>query len=110
MRLITRGDLDGLACAVLITTYEKISKVVLVHPQDLTNDRIPVTNQDIIANLPRVVEDYNSNGFTAINDQAVTPDGETLIRENGTAAVLVRARFLEREAGPVVTRGQLPRQ
>ena len=52
MRLITRGDLDGLACAVLITTYEKISKVVLVHPQDLTNDRIPVTDQDIIANLP----------------------------------------------------------
>lgn len=52
MRLITRGDLDGLACAVLITHYEDITKIVLVHPQDITNDRVTVTDKDIIANLP----------------------------------------------------------
>ena len=52
MRLITRGDLDGLACAVLITHYEEIAKIVLVHPQDITNDRVTVTGRDIIANLP----------------------------------------------------------
>ena len=52
MRLITRGDLDGLACAVIITTFEKISKVVLVHPQDVTDQRVTITDQDIVANLP----------------------------------------------------------
>lgn len=52
MRLITRGDLDGLACAVIITTFEDISKIVLVHPQDITDRRAEVTADDIIANLP----------------------------------------------------------
>ena len=52
MRLITRGDLDGLACAVVITSHEKISEIVLVHPQDISNRLIEVTGDDIIANLP----------------------------------------------------------
>ncbi|MEM7352488.1 MAG: exopolyphosphatase [Acidobacteriota bacterium] len=52
MRLITRGDLDGLACAVIITHHEKISEIRLVHPQDITDRRVEVTDDDIIANLP----------------------------------------------------------
>ncbi len=52
MRLITRGDLDGLACAVIITSHEKISEILLVHPQDITDRQIEVTGEDIIANLP----------------------------------------------------------
>ncbi len=52
MRLITRGDLDGLACAVIITSHEKISEILLVHPQDITDRRIEVTGKDVIANLP----------------------------------------------------------
>jgi len=52
MRLITRGDLDGLTSAVLITSCEKIDEVLLVHPQDITDKRIVVTSQDILANLP----------------------------------------------------------
>lgn len=52
MRLITRGDLDGLACAVIITTFEDISEIVLVHPQDVTDGRAEVHAGDIVANLP----------------------------------------------------------
>lgn len=52
MRLITRGDLDGLACAVIITTYEDISEIVLVHPQDISDRRVEVHDGDLIANLP----------------------------------------------------------
>ncbi|MEM7585434.1 MAG: exopolyphosphatase [Acidobacteriota bacterium] len=52
MRLITRGDLDGLACAVIITHHEKISEIVLVHPQDITDRKAEVSSDDIIANLP----------------------------------------------------------
>lgn len=52
MRLITRGDLDGLACAVIITEIEEISETVLLHPQDITDDRIEITGDDVIANLP----------------------------------------------------------
>ncbi len=52
MRLITRGDLDGLACAVIVTEKEDISETVLVHPQDITDSRIEISRADIIANLP----------------------------------------------------------
>ncbi len=52
MRLITRGDLDGLACAVIITHHEKISEILLVHPQDISDRKIDVHSNDIIANLP----------------------------------------------------------
>lgn len=52
MRLVTRGDLDGLTCAVLITSCEAIGEVVLIHPQDITDHRFTVTQDDILANLP----------------------------------------------------------
>src|SRR6185295_8656020 len=52
MRLITRGDLDGLTCAVLITSCESIDEILLVHPQDITDRRLAVGGGDILANLP----------------------------------------------------------
>ena len=52
MRLVTRGDLDGLACAVLLTTCEDIEEIQLAHPQDITDKRLHVDEGDILANLP----------------------------------------------------------
>ncbi len=52
MRLITRADLDGLTSAVIITMKESIDEVVLVHPQDITDKRIPIRRDDILSNLP----------------------------------------------------------
>jgi len=52
MRLVTRGNLDGLACAVLITEAEKIDSIELIHPQDITDDKFKVEPGDILANLP----------------------------------------------------------
>ncbi len=52
MRLITRGDADGLACAVFITIMEKIESIKFVHPKDMQDGKIDVTQNDIICNLP----------------------------------------------------------
>jgi len=52
MRLITRGDLDGLTSAILVTSMEKIDSVELVHPKDMQDGKVEVTNKDIIVNLP----------------------------------------------------------
>ena len=52
MRLVTRGDMDGLTCAVFITSCETIGEILLVHPQDITGRRLAVTDEDILANLP----------------------------------------------------------
>src|SRR6478736_4922923 len=52
MRLVTRGDLDGLTCAVLITECEPVDDIRLGHPQDITDKRLAITKQDIFANIP----------------------------------------------------------
>jgi hypothetical protein len=52
MRLVTRGDLDGLTCAVLLTYNEDIDSISLIHPQDITEGRADIRPGDIIANLP----------------------------------------------------------
>jgi hypothetical protein len=52
MRLVTRADLDGLACAVVITGTETISEVRLAHPQEITDKTLAITARDILANLP----------------------------------------------------------
>lgn len=52
MRLVTRGDLDGLTSAVIITMKEPIDEITLVHPQDITDKRVQITKRDVLANLP----------------------------------------------------------
>jgi len=52
MRLVTRGDLDGLTCAVLLSLNEQIDRIVLMHPQDISDGRADIQPGDAIANLP----------------------------------------------------------
>lgn len=53
-RLITRSDFDGLVCAVLLKELEMIDEIVFVHPKDMQDGKIPVTERDITTNLPYV--------------------------------------------------------
>jgi nanoRNase/pAp phosphatase (c-di-AMP/oligoRNAs hydrolase) len=52
MRLVTRGDLDGLTSAVLLSTMEDIDSIELIHPQDITDGKFEITSNDVMANLP----------------------------------------------------------
>src|SRR5688572_33326247 len=52
MRLVTRGDLDGLTSAVIITMKEPVDEILLVHPQDITDKAVDLRPDDILANLP----------------------------------------------------------
>lgn len=56
LRLITRGDLDGLACAVVFGAHEQVDEIILAHPQDVVQGRIRATPQDVVANLPYLPE------------------------------------------------------
>lgn len=76
MRLITRGDLDGLACALLITACEEVEEIDLVHPQDVTEKRIHITEDDVLANLPYAAgcgKWFDHHLLTEIGDQP--PEG-----------------------------------
>jgi len=52
MRLITRGDFDGLASTVLLTEVEKIGEIRMVHPKDAQDGKVPADADDIVVNLP----------------------------------------------------------
>ncbi len=54
-RLLTRGDLDGLICAVLLKYLDLIDEIQLVdHPSQMQAGEIAVTEKDITTNLPYV--------------------------------------------------------
>jgi hypothetical protein len=52
MRLVTRPDLDGLTCAVLLSKCERIDSIALVHPQEIAERRVEVTGEDVLTNVP----------------------------------------------------------
>jgi nanoRNase/pAp phosphatase (c-di-AMP/oligoRNAs hydrolase) len=52
MRLVTRADLDGLTSAVIITLKEPIDEIALIHPQDITDKKVEIRSDDILANVP----------------------------------------------------------
>lgn len=54
MRLITRSDFDGLACAVFLKEAGIIDSWKFAHPKDLQDGLIPVTEDDCLANVPFV--------------------------------------------------------
>ncbi len=57
-RLVTRSDFDGLVCAVLLKELDMIDDIKFVHPKDMQDGKIEITNQDITTNLPYVQGAY----------------------------------------------------
>jgi nanoRNase/pAp phosphatase (c-di-AMP/oligoRNAs hydrolase) len=53
-RLVTRSDFDGLVCAVLLKELDLIDEIKFVHPKDMQDGKIEITNNDISTNLPYV--------------------------------------------------------
>lgn len=61
-RLVTRSDFDGLVCAMILIECNEIDKVEVngeqvynikfVHPKDVQDGKIELTNEDITTNLP----------------------------------------------------------
>jgi nanoRNase/pAp phosphatase (c-di-AMP/oligoRNAs hydrolase) len=51
-RLVTRSDFDGLVCAVLLRKLGMIDEIEFVHPKDVQDGLVAVTDQDILTNLP----------------------------------------------------------
>lgn len=53
-RLVTRSDFDGLVCAVLFKELNMINDIKFVHPKDMQDGLIEITDNDITTNLPYV--------------------------------------------------------
>jgi len=53
-RLVTRSDFDGLVCAALLKELNMIDDIKFVHPKDMQDGKIEISDRDITTNLPYV--------------------------------------------------------
>ncbi|MBT9488600.1 MAG: exopolyphosphatase [Rubrivivax sp.] len=53
-RLLTRSDMDGLVCAVLLKELGLLGDIVFHHPKDVQDGKVAVGPRDILTNLPYV--------------------------------------------------------
>lgn len=72
-RLITRSDFDGLVCAVLLKELHMIDDIKFVHPKDMQDGTILISDTDITTNLPYVegvhlAFDHHSSEKTRVED------------------------------------------
>ena len=54
MRLVTRADFDGLACGAILRDLGVIDEWKFVHPKDLQDGVVEITDRDVLANVPYV--------------------------------------------------------
>ena len=54
MRLLTRADFDGLACAVILLEFGIVDSWKFVHPKDMQDGKVEVRENDVLANVPYV--------------------------------------------------------
>jgi nanoRNase/pAp phosphatase (c-di-AMP/oligoRNAs hydrolase) len=53
-RLVTRSDFDGLVCAALLTELGILDEIKFVHPKDMQDGLVEISDRDITTNLPYV--------------------------------------------------------
>ena len=51
-RLVTRSDFDGIASAALLKSRGLIDDILFVHPKDVQDGKVAITERDITTNLP----------------------------------------------------------
>jgi len=73
-RLVTRSDFDGLVCAVLLKELGMLDEIKFVHPKDMQDGKVEVTNRDITTNVPYVpgvfmAFDHHESEATRITDK-----------------------------------------
>jgi oligoribonuclease NrnB/cAMP/cGMP phosphodiesterase (DHH superfamily) len=52
MRLVTRSDFDGLVCAMILKEMGMIDDIKFVHPKDVQDGKVDLSDNDITTNLP----------------------------------------------------------
>ncbi|HEU4974392.1 MAG TPA: exopolyphosphatase [Baekduia sp.] len=53
-RLVTRSDFDGLVCAALLKELGMLDDILFVHPKDMQDGLVELSDRDITTNLPYV--------------------------------------------------------
>jgi len=74
-RLVTRSDFDGLVCAALLKELGILDEIKFVHPKDMQDGLVEITDRDITTNLPyvqgvRLAFDHHESETLRLDDMA----------------------------------------
>jgi nanoRNase/pAp phosphatase (c-di-AMP/oligoRNAs hydrolase) len=103
-RLITRSDMDGLVCGILLKELEIIEDVTFAHPKDMQDGLIEVGPNDITTNLPYVEGVYMAFDHHASEAERVKnkPANHIILPDAPSAARVVYEYFGGAERFPDV--------
>lgn len=104
-RLITRSDMDGLVCAVLLKELGIIDDISFAHPKDMQDGLVDIDSDVITTNLPYVpgvymAIDHHSSEMERVKDH---PDNHIIDPKAPSAARVVYDYFGGREAFPNIS-------
>lgn len=91
-RLVTRSDFDGLACAMMLKELGLIDEIKFVHPKDVQDGKIELSENDITTNLPydpRVGLAFDHHESEVDRLKAVETGGKLIIDEKARSAARV---------------------
>jgi nanoRNase/pAp phosphatase (c-di-AMP/oligoRNAs hydrolase) len=108
-RLVTRSDFDGLVCAVLLKDRGIIDEIKFVHPKDMQDGKIEITDRDITTNLPYVagahlVFDHHASELVRNGGDA---ENYVIKAEAPSAARVVYDYYGGREAFPNISESMM---
>ena len=92
MRLVTRSDFDGLACAMMLRELGIIDDIKFVHPKDVQDGKVELSQNDITTNLPydpRVALAFDHHESEVDRLKALETGGKLIIDPNARSAARV---------------------
>ncbi len=104
-RLVTRSDFDGLVCAVLLKELDLIDDIKFVHPKDMQDGTILISDSDITTNLPYVpgvhlAFDHHSSEISRVEDR---PENYIIEAHAPSAARVVYNYYGGKEKFPTIS-------
>ncbi|MCC9603161.1 exopolyphosphatase [Stieleria sp. JC731] len=105
-RLLTRSDFDGLVCALLLKELDILGDIKFVHPKDMQDGVVEVTENDILTNLPYVPGChlcFDHHSSEELRNEGIQPDNYVLSTNADSAARVVYDHFGGRERFPAIS-------
>ena len=91
-RLVTRSDFDGLACAMMLKELKIIDEIKFVHPKDVQDGIVELSENDITTNLPydpRVSIAFDHHESEVDRTKAIETGNKLIIDPNARSAARV---------------------
>ncbi len=100
MRLVTRSDFDGLVCAMILKEMHLVDDIKFVHPKDVQDGKIELSENDITTNLPydpRVGLCFDHHESELSRNSSAVAEGKWIIEKDARSAARVVYNYYKKQ-------------